>query len=187
MIDKDHQERCEICDRFVIATPELWGLSFRALCAVHWSCMWRVYVNLTKMIYGDSWINSLAFASLCRWFFCQGFCASVSLQYGPEIMACLNVWGFVPPPAGAEGEKSSYQHGFRMCKHSSLAKIWGLWTLGVVINYQVMNVIILVKTRLPYWHGQSPDRCPSFPALLCHIWLDPDLDVGEWGPVHDEY
>lgn len=133
------------------------------------------------MIYGESWINSLAFASLCRWFFCQASCASVGLQYGPKIMPCLNVWGLVPPPTWAEGEKSSYQHHCCMCKHSSLAKIWGLGELGVVINYQVMNVIILVKTQLPYWHGQSPDRCPSFPALLCHIWLDHDLDVGEWG------
>lgn len=44
-----------------------------------------------------------------------------------------------------------------------------------------MNVIILVKTRLPYWHGQSPDRCPSLPAVLCHIRLDRDLDVGDFG------
>lgn len=53
--------------------------------------------------------------------------------------------------------------------------------LRVVINYLVMNVIILVKTQLLYWHGQSPDRCPSFPAVLCHIWLDQDLDVGDLG------
>lgn len=48
------------------------------------------------MIYEDSWITSLAFASLCRWFFCQdthgpGFCARDSLQYGPKITGCLNV------------------------------------------------------------------------------------------------
>lgn len=137
------------------------------------------------MIYGDSWINSLAFASICRWFFCQdthdpGFCARDSLHYGPKITACLNVWGFFPPPTSAEGEKPGYQHHSRICKHSSLGKIWGLWKLGVVINYLVMNVIILVKTWLPYWHGQSPDRCPSLPAVLCHIRLDQDLDGGDF-------
>lgn len=44
-----------------------------------------------------------------------------------------------------------------------------------------MNVIILVKTQHPYWRGQSPDRCPSLPAVLCHIRLDEDLDVGDLG------
>lgn len=44
-----------------------------------------------------------------------------------------------------------------------------------------MNVIILVKTQHPYWHGQSRDRCPSLPAVLCHIRLDEDLDVGDLG------
>lgn len=102
------------------------------------------------MIYEDFWINSLAFASLCRWLFCQdthgeGFCARVSLQYGPKITWCLNVW-FFPSPTSAEGEKPSYQHCSHICKHSSLAEIWGLWKLGVVINYLVMKVIILVKT-----------------------------------------
>lgn len=86
-----------------------------------------------------------------------------------------------PPPTSAEGEKPGYQHHSRICKHSSLGKIRGLYKLGVVINYLVMNVIILVKTQHPYWHGQSPDRCPSLPAVLCHIRLDGNLDVGDLG------
>lgn len=125
------------------------------------------------MIYGDFWINSLAFASLCRWLLCQdthgpGSCARVSLQYGPKITGCLNVLVF-SPPTSAEGEKPSYQHCSRICKHSSLGKIWGLQKLGVVINYLVMKVIILVKTA-PILAWAESRSLPIFPwNALSHL------------------
>lgn len=63
-------------------------------------CKGRVYFN--EMIYEDFPINSLAFASLCRWFLCggthvPGLCARVSLHYRPKITWCLNVVFFLPP------------------------------------------------------------------------------------------
>lgn len=126
------------------------------------------------MIYEDFWINSLAFASPCRWLFCQdthspGCCARVSLQYGPKITWMFECFGFFPPPTLAEGEKPSYQHHSCICKHSSLGEIWGLQKLGVVINYLVMRMIILVKTApVPVWAESR--SLPIFPCkALSHL------------------
>lgn len=125
------------------------------------------------MIYGDLWMNSLAFTSLCRWLFCQdthgpGFCTRVSLQYGPKITRCLNVL-VSSPPTSAEGEKPSYQHHSGVCKQSSLGKIWGLQMLGVVINYLVMKAIILVKTA-PILAWAESRSLPIFPwNALSHL------------------
>lgn len=91
----------------------------------------------------------------------------------PAVWAKDNVmfkcFGCFPPPTSAEGEKPSYQHCSCICKHSSLGKIWGLQKLGVVINYLVMKVIILVKTA-PILAWAESRSLPIFPCnALSHL------------------
>ena len=86
-----------------------------------------------------------------------------------EDKVMFECFGFFPPPTSAEGEKPSYQHRSRICKHSSLGKIWGLWNLGVVINYLVMKVIIPVKTA-PILAWAESRSLPIFPCnALSHL------------------
>lgn len=129
------------------------------------------------MIYEDLWIDSLAFASLCRWLFCQdthgpGSCARVSLQYGPKITWCLNVLFFSPlllQQKVRNQPTSIALFSISICKHSPLGKIWGLYKLGVVINYLVMKVIILVKTA-PILAWVESRSLPIFPCkALSHL------------------
>lgn len=126
------------------------------------------------MIYEDFGIDSLAFASPCRWLFLPRHSQPGLLcKSQPAIWAKDNVmfecFGFFPPPTSAEGEKPSYQHRSCICKHSSLGEIWGLQKLGVVINYLVMKVIILVKTApIPAWAESR--SLPIFPwKALSHL------------------
>lgn len=104
------------------------------------------------MIYGGIWTKFLSFTItmqvivLPRCSHPGPLCKSRPVMWPKDnvIFECFSF--FLSPPTSAEGEKASYQHLSHICKHSFSRKIWGLSKLGVVINYHLMKVIILVKT-----------------------------------------
>lgn len=126
------------------------------------------------MIYEHLWMNSLAFASLCRWLFCQDSRSPGCMRKSrPAMWAKDNVlfeclgFRFFPLLLRQKVRNQATSIALVFVSTFSSGEIWGLQKLGVVINYLVMKAIILVKTASALAESRS---LPIFPCkALSHM------------------